>query len=340
MRRYLEALYGNSRTKERLGSSVANGTLPHALILEGAEGSGKRTLAKELAAALVCENKGNESLPLPCHQCRACRLVEMENATDVHFITKEDKATLGVDVVRDMRQDVYLSATEFDSKIYIFEDAHTMTPQAQNALLIVLEEPPTGVYFILLAESADELLVTVRSRARTIRLEKHTEEALGLFLAERHPTLLASQAPDALRAACLTADGSAGMLLRLLEPKNKEQMQKKRALTLSLLGALSAGRYSLLCEAFASFPSKRDELRESLSHLSLAVRDLIVLKKDETAPLCFFSDRAEWETLLSSFRTDKLFAISDEIGVALERLDRNANPNTVLSIMKAKLRSK
>lgn len=340
MRRYLEALYGNNRTKALLGSCLTQGTLPHALVLEGPDGSGKRTLAKELAAALVCENKGNESLPLPCHACRACRLVEAENATDVHFITKEDKASLGVDAVRSMRQDVYLSATEFDAKIYIFEDAHTMTTQAQNALLIVLEEPPEGVYFILLADTADDLLVTVKSRARIVRLEKHTRLALEEFLAKKHPTLLASQAPDALRAACLTADGNIGSLLKLLEPKNREQMQKKRALTLSLLHALSSGRYSLLCEAFAALPTKRDELSESLTHLALAVRDLILLKKDENAPLCFFADSAEWEALLSSFRTDKLFAISDEIGTALERLDRNANSHTVVSLMKANLRSK
>ena len=340
MKRYLDALYGNERTRTMLGKCVEQGTLPHALILEGADGSGKLTLAKELAAALVCQNKGDPSHALPCHTCRACRLVEAQNATDVHFIGKEDKASLGVDAIRGMRQDVYLSATEFDAKIYIFEDAHTMTPQAQNALLIVLEEPPAGVYFLLLADSADDLLITVKSRARTIRMEKHTEAALERFLTERHPTLLASQPADALRTACLTADGNAGVLLQFLEPKNKEQMQKKRGLTLSLLRALAVGRYSLLCEAFASLPTKRDELTECLAQLSLAVRDLILLKKDENAPLCFFTSAAECEENFSSFRMDKLFAISNEIGIATESLNRNANANTVLNLMKANLRSK
>lgn len=342
MRRYLDALYGNERARTMLGRCVEQGTLPHALILEGPAGSGKRTLAKELAAALVCESKSDASLPLPCHACRACRLVDTENATDVHFITREDKASLGVDAVRDMRRDVYLSATEFNSKIYIFEEAHTMTPQAQNALLIVLEEPPPDVHFLLLADSAEDLLDTIKSRARTVRMERHTEAALDDFLADRHPSVKASYSSDpaAFRAAIVTADGNAGELLRLLEPKSKEALQKQRQLTLSLLTALSNGRYSVLCEAFASLPTKRDELTDALTRLALSLRDLILAKKSEEAPLCFFASHAECETLLSAFRTDKLFVIADALQSALERLERNANTGTVLSVLKASLRSK
>lgn len=339
MRRYLSALYGNDRTRAMLGDCVEQGNLPHAMIIEGPSGSGKRTLAKELAAALVCENKSNAAQPLPCHTCRACHLVDTGNATDVHFITREDKASIGIEAVRELRRDVYLSSTEFDARVYIFEDAHTMTPQAQNALLIVLEEPPPGVHFFLLADSAADLLETIRSRARTVRMEKLSESMLENYLSERHPSLASADAA-ARREAVVMADGRAGELLRLLEPKSKEQMQKSRGITLQLLKAFSGGRYSTLCEAFSSLPTKRDDLMEALSLLSLAVRDLILRKKDETAPLCFFTDSAACESLLSSFRTDKLFSISDALDEAIEKLDKNANTGTVLSLLKADLRSK
>lgn len=340
MRKYFDALWGNERSRVMLGSCIEQGNLPHALILEGPAGSGKRTLAKELAAALVCENKGDVSRPLPCHTCRACHLVDTENAIDVHFISREDKASIGVESVREMRRDVYLSSTEFDSKIYIFEDAHTMTPQAQNALLIVLEEPPPGVHFLLLAEAGEALLETIKSRARTVRMEKLTENGLTDFLSARFPSLLSSVTPSELRAAVVSADGRVGEFLRLLEPKSRELLQKERKTTLSLLTALAGGRYSALCEAFAPLPSKRDELINALSLLSLSVRDLILRKRDDNAPLCFFASEEECESLLSSFRTDKLFAISDTVNEALERLDKNANTSTVLGILKAKLRSK
>ncbi len=338
MRRYLNALYGNDRTRAMLGGCVEQGNLPHAMILEGLSGSGKRTLAKELAAALVCENKNNDAHPLPCHACRACHLVDTENATDVHFISREDKASIGIEAVRELRRDVYLSSTEFDARVYIFEEAHTMTPQAQNALLIVSEEPPPGVYFFLLADSAADLLETIRSRARTVRMEKLSESVLENYLSEKHPSLAASDA--ARREAIVMADGRAGELLRLLEPKSKEQMQKSRGVTVQLLHAFACGRYSTLCEAFSALPTKRDELMEALALLSLSVRDLILRKKDEASPLCFFTDSAACEPLLTSFRTDKLFSVSDALNEALEKLDKNANTGTVLSLLKAKLRSK
>ena len=342
MRRYLNALYGNDRSRAMLGTCIEQEILPHALILEGPSGSGKRTLAKELTAALVCENKKNATHPLPCHACRACRLVEGENATDVHFIRKGDKASLGVELIRDMRSDIYLSSTEFDARIYIFEDAHTMTVQAQNALLIILEEPPPNVHFLLLAERAEDLLDTIKSRARTVRLERLDEASLIALLNERHPSTAASYESNqsALRAAARSADGRAGEFLRLLEAKQRDALQKQRKLTLDVLRSFAGGRYSLLCESFSALPTKRDELTEALSLLSLAVRDLILLKKDENTHLTFFLDKDECEALLASFRADKLFHISDAINQAVERLDRNANAGTVLSMLKATLRSK
>ncbi len=341
MRRYLEALYGNELSRSTLGRCVEQGTLPHALILEGGAGSGKKTLAKELASALLCEKKDDPNFPLPCHSCRACRLIAEEKATDVHFISRGEKATLGVDAVREMRSDVYLSATEFNKKIYIFKDAHTMTPQAQNALLVVLEEPPKDVNILLLAENADDLLTTVRSRARLIRMQRHAGEALLDFLKNHAPSLYASYKDndEALRAAIVSADGRIGEMLSLLQPKSIEAQKKERQTTLSIIRALANGRYSSLCDAFSALPTKREELSETLARLSLAIRDLILLKKSEEASLCFFLDAKEAEAHISTFRTDRLFQIYDILQEATEKLGRNANTATVLSVLKADLRS-
>ena len=148
MRRYLNAIFGNRDVCRSLGESIERNALSHAILIEGDRGSGKRTLAKEIAKAMLCEERENSSFPLPCLGCRACYLVENGLATDLHFISRGDRATLGVDTVREMIEDTTMSATEFDHRIYIFEDAHTMTAGAQNALLKVLEEPPQNVFFI------------------------------------------------------------------------------------------------------------------------------------------------------------------------------------------------
>ena len=122
MRRYLDAIFGNQNLRLSLGESIEKNALSHAILIEGDEGSGKHTLAKEIAKAVLCEEKSNPDLPLPCCGCRACYLVENGLAADLHFISRGDRATLGVDVVRDMIEDTTMSSTEFDHKIYIFEE--------------------------------------------------------------------------------------------------------------------------------------------------------------------------------------------------------------------------
>ena len=134
MRSYLNALRGNDSVRMRLGALVERGTLPHALLIEGGRGSGKHTLAKELAAALNCEHIGDTDSPLPCHRCNSCRRIAEGSFTDVKYLEKQkDKATIGVGEVKLFKEDMYLSATESRHKIYVFENAELMTPQALKA---------------------------------------------------------------------------------------------------------------------------------------------------------------------------------------------------------------
>ena len=73
MRNYFPKLYGNDAVKTRLGEAITNESLPHAFLLIGPDGSGKKTLTAEIAAALNCENKSDLNTSLPCHRCNTCR---------------------------------------------------------------------------------------------------------------------------------------------------------------------------------------------------------------------------------------------------------------------------
>ena len=140
MRRYFTRLHGNDTVKKRLGAAILSESLNHALLIAGPDGSGKNTLATEIAAALNCEKKGDQVSPLPCGTCNTCRRIYEENYTDIKRLKRDSsKATIGVEELRLFREDMFLSATESDYKIYIIEDADKMTPNAQNALLKVLE---------------------------------------------------------------------------------------------------------------------------------------------------------------------------------------------------------
>lgn len=340
MREYFKDLYGNRPTALRLGKNAESGTFSHAVILEGAPGSGKRTFARMIAAALFCENRQNARTPLPCGACRACHLVAENKAPDIKTVTRGDKATLGVDAVREMRTDMFLSSTEFDRKIYIVEDAHTMTAQAQNALLKVLEEPPTEILILLLCESADALLTTVRSRARLIRMQNFTPAELLRYFEENDPLSLAPYRGKeaAVTALLATANGSIGAAKKFLSPKMAADIEKERGGIKELLSALkSSDRFALLCDCFSRLPSKREPLATVLEDLLRALRDLAVYKKTKNAPLCFFAGEEELAPFAEGMSLAFLFYAYERTDETLRQIERNANISTALTLLKCDL---
>ena len=340
MRSYMSFLYGNRAAKEQFGRAAEKDTLSHALIIEGTAGSGKKTFAKQIIASALCESRHAGNGSLPCGTCRACRLVLEGKAADVHFISRADKATLGVDTVRAERNDMYLAPVEFARKFYVFEDAHTMTTQAQNALLIALEEPPKNVHILLLCESADALLTTVRSRARLVKMQKFSEEELKTWIDEHAPMSVADLKGDPARLSALLteADGCIGRALSLTEPQNREDVFKEREQTEILLSALSAHSFTKLCSVFSLFPTKREELISSLTSLLRALRDLVLLKRDGGAPLTYFPNATLVPKEHLSLKMTALLRYMEATEQAIRKLERNANSATVLNVLKYTLK--
>ncbi len=140
--------------------------MPHAIIIEGEYGTGKRTLAKYLAKMAVCSGQKK-----PCNTCRDCHLSDVGSHPDIEIVSiKEDKKTITVDQIRELKNTVYLSSHTADCRVFVIEKADTMNSNASNSLLKVLEEPPAKTYFILLSESKSSLLETIQSRCTLLSL--------------------------------------------------------------------------------------------------------------------------------------------------------------------------
>ncbi len=148
-------------------SNVANDHFPHALLLNGVAGIGKKDLAFYLAKGLLCTASQNE----PCHQCRSCRLFSAGNHPDVyHLTTPENKKIIPVDSVRELIQWSVLNSQFNGKKVIIVEPAEAMNQNAANSLLKTLEEPVSDTIIILLTHKKQALLPTIRSRCRTVDL--------------------------------------------------------------------------------------------------------------------------------------------------------------------------
>ena len=230
-----DTLLGNERLKENLISSLNRGHVSHFYLISGPAGSGKHTLARLLAAAILCKDSRR-----PCGSCSACRKVFANNHPD--FITVEDPEhkTTAVRIVREMRDDMFIRPNEADYKIYLFPQE--LGVEGQNALLKILEEPPSYGVFILISDNPEKLLPTVRSRATELRLLALDSATLKTQLRQR----FADADETTFQAAADRSGGYLGQAIALLEQGNAVTPQTEGFVTafgqkqpLTLLGVLA-----------------------------------------------------------------------------------------------------
>ena len=203
-----ETLLGNDQLKKNLAESLAKGRISHFYLISGPKGSGKHTLARLLAAAILC--KGHRK---PCAACEPCRKVLANSHPDVITVDDPEKKTVTVDLIRQARADIYVQPNESDHKIYLFPRAQDMGLPGQNALLKVLEEPPKYGVFILLTDNPDKLLPTVRSRCTELKLLPLNEDILRRQLRQDFP----DAENEDLDAAIARSGGFLGQAKALLE---------------------------------------------------------------------------------------------------------------------------
>ena len=247
-----ETLLGNERLKENLRSSINRGRISHFYLISGPAGSGKHTLARLLAAAILCRSQEK-----PCGTCPACRKVLGAGHPDFITIDDPEKKTVPVDLVRQARSDMYIRPNEADHKIYLFPRGHDMAEPSQNALLKILEEPPAYGVFILLTENPEKLLPTVRSRCTELHLTALPETLLRQTLQRQFP----EADGEAIQSAITRSGGFLGQARKLMEEGSQLPSQ-----TANFLSAYAArDSYGLLQVLVPMEKMARDQLIPLLS---------------------------------------------------------------------------
>ncbi len=314
-------LAGNAAVKRQLAALVDAGHFPHALLLEGDVGSGRRTLAGIIARAAVCGGDAER----PCGVCDACR----KSAHPDIAVYGEESGTLSVDTVRDLRGQAYVLPNEAAYRVIILQNAHMMTPQAQNALLKILEEPPARVIFILTCENRSQMLETIRSRCVCLTMQPVTyEEALPVLRAR-----LPQAQEDALEQAHSLFGGRIGQVIAGMQDGTLQQVLE---ITPALADALVATDELSLIRLTARMEKDRPLIEGVLASLQLVLRDALAVRVGATAMLSTAPDAAR---RLAARLTGKQLAALAHVVEDLQRaLNRNMNNTLFLTYMSACLR--
>ncbi len=201
-----EMLLGNETLRSNLTASLEKGHISHFYVISGPSGSGKHTLARQLAAALQCEGAAK-----PCGRCSGCRKVLSGVHPDVITVEDPEHKRVAVKIVRQVRDDMFVRPNEGARKIYILHQE--LGAEGQNALLKILEEPPQYGVFILLSDNPQQLLETVRSRCTELRLQPLRDDVLRSALRQRFP----KASDEAIAGAMARSGGYLGQAEELLK---------------------------------------------------------------------------------------------------------------------------
>lgn len=171
-------ILGNEKVKDILKKAVQHNTVLHSYLFVGEEGIGKSLFAKEFAKSILCLGKEK-----PCEACKSCIEIEENNQPDYIEIVP-DGNSIKIEQIRNMQLKVAEKPIVSTKKVYVIQEADTMTQEAQNALLKTLEEPPEYITIILIASNENSILNTIKSRCTKIVFEPLSNEELKRYAQE------------------------------------------------------------------------------------------------------------------------------------------------------------
>ncbi len=329
MTEYFKNIIGNEKLKSMLTSYVKNSNMPHAFVVEGAFGSGKKLIAKSVLAALSCKNKSSSST-VPCMECINCEKIFSAISPDVIMLDTNSKSSIGVELIRELKNHTYMSSNELEYKAYVLDEADKMTVQAQNAFLKILEEPVTNVLYFLLCENSQMLLPTIISRAPIIRTSPIQCAMIEQYLC----TSVGMSEADAHKIAAISG-GNIGKAL-LLKEKNAEYEQmtefRDRVYSFLCLHSPDTKKHEFILYV-SSFDEKNNNCIAFLRGIYSAMRDIILKRSCSLESFDFFTDKQDITKFEKMIKVKYAKKICILIEQTIEQLYLNQGASSVSSIM-------
>lgn len=314
---------GHKDILKYISSAVENNRVSHAYILNGERGSGKKMLANLFAMTLLCETGDNE----PCGKCHSCKQAESGNHPDIIRVIHEKPNSISVDDIRtQVNNTVDIKPYQGPYKVYIIPQADMMTPQAQNAILKTIEEPPSYAVFLLLTENAETLLPTINSRCVMLKLRNIKDTLIKKYLMEN------LEIPDYKADMCTAfAQGNMGRAIMLA---NSDHFNEIREEAVQLLKHISEMELNEIVAAVKNISVYKLEITDYLDIIMIWYRDVLLYKATKEIDKVVFKDQLQSikeQARKSSYEGIEL--ILESLEKAKARLKANVNFDLVMELL-------
>ncbi len=308
---------GREEIIENFSNMIKEKRLGHAYLVCGPKGIGKKTLCSYLVSLIMCEKNS------ACLRCNPCLTVSSGANPDVKSISNQDKASIGIDKIRELIKDVYIKPVMGEKKVIVIENAHLLTAASQNALLKIIEEPPSYAVFFLLCDNVSTILETVLSRVAKINLSPFDEKQLKDIVPGLSPFLYHY------------CGGNVGELLRL---KDDTELSALRGIAIDAVMSFSDIDGYSMYKACLPLEKDRKKTVEIMDLMLMFVRD-VILDKNGLDKMIVNEDKInEIKTFSSLVNRQKCLKIAECIQDFQKMLGKSGNLSMSAQTMFVKCR--
>jgi DNA polymerase-3 subunit delta' len=316
-------IIGQEQIKEHLQNALSTNKVSHAYIIEGERSSGKEFIARIFAMALQCEQGGIE----PCGECHSCKQALSHNQPDIIFISHEKPNTIGVEDIRDqINNDIGIKPYSSPRKVYIMNEGEKMTPQAQNALLKTLEEPPAYAVILILTTNVDALLPTILSRCVVLHMKPVQDALVKQFLMEELGV------PDYKANICVAfARGNIGKAKLLA---SSEEFEKVKDEAITLVKYINNMEINEIVKAIKKISEYKLDVNDYLDILTVWYRDVLLYKATKDINSIVFREELPQIRRVADRSTyEGIETIVDALQTAERRLEANVNFDLTMELL-------
>ena len=316
-------IIGQEQLQEHIQNAIASNKVSHAYIINGERNAGKEFIARIFAMTLQCEKGGKE----PCNECHSCKQALSHNQPDIVYVSHEKPNSIGVEDIRgQINNDIGIKPYSSPRKIYIMNEGEKMTPQAQNALLKTLEEPPEYAVILILTDNVEGLLPTIISRCVVLNMKPVPDKLVKKYLMEELGV------PDYKANICVAfARGNIGKAKLLA---SSEEFEKVKDEAITLVKYINDMEINEIVKAIKKIMEYKLDVNDYLDILTVWYRDALLYKATKDVNSLVFKNEFQQIRKVADRSTyEGIETIVKALQQARRRLEANVNFDLTMELM-------